>query len=157
MFLPPSAPDLFGSDWNSIPIERIRPLTLSGYQDNRGLPKGGSITQNHHRTVLHYVPTNKDGDGRRHTYIHWRHAPYGHAFLDGNIQLVAGAFSADPEKSKLSGEDLRLEKNRVYGDYRIMAEQEAACLSENGLTSSRISSNNLHFTVAKTFLEAESM
>ncbi len=77
------------------------------------------------------------------------------ARLDGNIQLVAGAFSADPEKSKLSGEDLRLEKNRVYGDYRIMAEQEAALpLGERIDFVTIVTPNNLHFTVAKTFLEA---
>ena len=31
------------------------------------------------------------------------------ARLDGEIELVAGAFSSDPEKAKRSGEDLSLE------------------------------------------------
>ncbi len=48
------------------------------------------------------------------------------ANLDGKIELVAGAFSSDPEKSKLSGEDFFLDPNRVYGSYQEMAEKEAA-------------------------------
>jgi hypothetical protein len=45
--------------------------------------------------------------------------------LDGRIELVAGAFPSDPEKSKLSGEDLFLDPKRVYSDYRTMAAEEA--------------------------------
>ena len=37
------------------------------------------------------------------------------ANLDGKIELVAGAFSSDPEKSRLSGEDFFLSPDRVYG------------------------------------------
>ena len=48
------------------------------------------------------------------------------ANLDGKIELVAGAFSSDPEKSKLSGEDFFLSPDRVYGSYEEMAEKEAA-------------------------------
>jgi predicted dehydrogenase len=36
------------------------------------------------------------------------------AALDGKIDLVAGAFSSDPEKSRLSGQDLNLDPARVY-------------------------------------------
>jgi hypothetical protein len=40
------------------------------------------------------------------------------ARLDGEIELVAGAFSSDPEKAKRSGEDLFLaEKCQKYIDY----------------------------------------
>ena len=45
--------------------------------------------------------------------------------LDGEIELVAGAFSSDPEKAKRSGEDLSLESERVYRDYQTMVETEA--------------------------------
>ena len=45
--------------------------------------------------------------------------------LDGKIDLVAGAFSSDPQKSSLSGEDLLLDPKRVYADYRTMAAEEA--------------------------------
>ena len=48
------------------------------------------------------------------------------ANLDGKIELVAGAFSSDPEKSRLSGEDFFLSPDRVYGSYEEMAEKEAA-------------------------------
>jgi len=48
------------------------------------------------------------------------------ATLDGRIELAAGAFSADPERSRLSGEDLLLPKGRVYGSYAEMIERESA-------------------------------
>ena len=37
------------------------------------------------------------------------------ANLDGKIELVAGAFSSDPEKSKLSGEDFFLDPDDEAG------------------------------------------
>jgi predicted dehydrogenase len=43
------------------------------------------------------------------------------AALDGKIDLVAGAFSSDPEKSRLSGQDLCLDPARVYASYAEMA------------------------------------
>ena len=36
------------------------------------------------------------------------------AGLDGKIDLVAGAFSSDPEKSRLSGQDFCLDPAHVY-------------------------------------------
>ena len=77
------------------------------------------------------------------------------ANLDGKIELVAGAFSSDPEKSKLSGEDFFLDPARVYGSYQEMAEKEAA-LPEGERVDfvSIVVQNNLHFDVSKTFLEA---
>ena len=42
------------------------------------------------------------------------------AALDGQIDLVCGAFSGDEEKSKLSGKDLFLSPKRVYGSYSEM-------------------------------------
>ncbi len=48
------------------------------------------------------------------------------ANLDGKIELIAGAFSSSPEKSKLSGEDFFLDPSRVYGSYQEMATVEAA-------------------------------
>jgi len=75
------------------------------------------------------------------------------ASLDGKIELVAGAFSSDPEKSKLSGEDFFLDPERVYGSYEEMANAEAG--REDGIDFvSIVVQNHLHFTVAKTFLEA---
>ncbi len=48
------------------------------------------------------------------------------ANLDGQIELVCGAFSSSPEKSKKTGEELFLDPSRVYGSYKEMIEQEAA-------------------------------
>ena len=39
------------------------------------------------------------------------------AALDGEIELVCGAFSSNPEKSKATGEALYLPANRVYDSY----------------------------------------
>ena len=48
------------------------------------------------------------------------------AALDGQIELVAGAFSSDPEKSRQQGAELFLDSSRVYGSYAEMADKEAA-------------------------------
>lgn len=75
------------------------------------------------------------------------------ANLDGKIELVAGAFSSDPEKSKLSGQDFFIDPERAYGSYEEMAKAEAA--REDGIDFvSIVVQNHLHFAVAKCFLEA---
>lgn len=75
------------------------------------------------------------------------------ANLDGKIELVAGCFSSDPEKSKLSGEDFFLDPARVYGSYSEMAAAEAAREDKIDFVSIVVQ-NHLHFAVAKTFLDA---
>ena len=77
------------------------------------------------------------------------------AALDGEIELVAGAFSSDPKKSALSGKDFYLKPSRVYASYQEMAEKEKA-LPENEIIDfvTIVVQNFLHFEVAKTFLEA---
>lgn len=47
------------------------------------------------------------------------------ANLDGQIELVCGAFSSSPEKSKQTGEELFLDPSRVYGSFKEMIETEA--------------------------------
>ena len=77
------------------------------------------------------------------------------ANLDGKIELVAGAFSSDPEKSRLSGEDFFIDPSRVYGSYQEMAEKEAALPDDQKIDFvSIVVRNNLHFDVAKTFIGA---
>jgi predicted dehydrogenase len=77
------------------------------------------------------------------------------AALDGRIELVAGAFSSDPEKSKLSGQDLFLDPARVYANFGEMAAQEVALPADQRIDFvSIVVRNNLHFEAAKTFLEA---
>ncbi len=77
------------------------------------------------------------------------------AHLDGRIELVAGAFSSDPEKSRLSGADLRLDQSRVYESFAEMAAREAALPEGERIDFvSIVTPNHMHFPVAKTFLEA---
>jgi predicted dehydrogenase len=77
------------------------------------------------------------------------------ANLDGNIELVAGAFSSDPKKSKLSGKDFHLDPSRVYSSYQEMAEKEKALPEDQRIDFVTIVvQNHLHFDVAKTFLQA---
>lgn len=77
------------------------------------------------------------------------------AHLDGQAELVAGAFSADAEKSRLSGDDFFLDSSRVYANYQEMAQQEAALPADTRIDFvSIVVRNNMHFDVAKTFLDA---
>jgi predicted dehydrogenase len=77
------------------------------------------------------------------------------ANLDGRIELVAGCFSSNPEKSKLSGEDLFLDPSRVYTSFEEMAKAEAALPSDKRIDFVTIvARNDLHYKVAKAFLEA---
>ena len=47
------------------------------------------------------------------------------AAMDGQIELVCGAFSSDPDVSIQSGKSLFLKANRCYTDYQTMIQQEA--------------------------------
>ena len=77
------------------------------------------------------------------------------ANLDGKIELVAGAFSSDPKKSKLSGKDFFLNPSRVYGTYQEMAKGESELpVGERIDFVSIVVQNHLHHAVAKHFLEA---
>jgi predicted dehydrogenase len=77
------------------------------------------------------------------------------AALDGQIELVAGCFSADPKKSRASGEDLCLDPRRVYNTYKEMAGREARLPADERIDFvSIVTRNDTHFAVAKTFLEA---
>jgi len=76
------------------------------------------------------------------------------AALDGEIELVAGAFSSSPEKSKQQGEALFLDSDRVYGSYEEMAEKEAQLPEGERIDFvSVVTPNFLHFPVCKTFIE----
>ena len=77
------------------------------------------------------------------------------ARLDGEIDLVAGCFSSDPEKSKASGADLFLKPARVYATYAEMAQKEAALPAAERIDFvSIVTRNNTHAAVARTFLGA---
>ncbi len=73
--------------------------------------------------------------------------------LDDLIDLRAGALSAEAENARLSGEELGLSADRIYADYRVMAEQEAG--RPDGIEAVIIvTPNHLHYPVARAFLEA---
>ncbi len=77
------------------------------------------------------------------------------AQMDGQAELVAGAFSSDPDRSQASGEDLFLDASRVYGSYAEMAKAEAAKPAGQRLDFVVIvTPNHQHFPPAKLFLEA---
>lgn len=46
------------------------------------------------------------------------------AWLDGQFELVGGAFSSNPEKSRQTGDALGLDPERVYGSYHELFEKE---------------------------------
>jgi predicted dehydrogenase len=77
------------------------------------------------------------------------------ANLDGQIELVAGAFSSDPKNSQATGEQLFLDPKRVYGSYEAMAKAEAALPADERINFvSIVTPNFLHAPVATTFLKA---
>lgn len=76
------------------------------------------------------------------------------AALDGQIELVCGAFSSDPEKSKASGEDLFLPPGRVYGSYEEMIEKEKELPEGERMDFvSIVTPNHVHHGPAKMALE----
>jgi len=77
------------------------------------------------------------------------------AQLDNQAELVAGAFSSDAERSRLSGADLFLDPRRVYDSYEEMAQAEAQRPANEALDFVVIvTPNHQHFGPAKLFLEA---
>ena len=77
------------------------------------------------------------------------------AALDGTIELVCGAFSSDPDRSRASGRDLLLPESRVYGDYGEMIEREAALPADEKMDFVAIvTPNDRHHSPAMLALEA---
>jgi predicted dehydrogenase len=77
------------------------------------------------------------------------------AALDGEIELVAGAFSSDAAKSKRHGEELFLDPKRVYPSWRAMVEGESKLPSGDRIDfASIVTPNASHFEIARAFIEA---
>jgi predicted dehydrogenase len=77
------------------------------------------------------------------------------AELDGKMELVAGAFSSDPRKSKKMGRELGIANERVYGSFRQMAQREASLPEDECIDVVSVTvPNHLHYEVCKTFIEA---
>lgn len=76
------------------------------------------------------------------------------AALDGQIELVCGAFSSNPTKSKLSGKDLHLPPERCYGSYEEMIKREKELPEGERMDFvSIVTPNHVHFGPAKMALE----
>lgn len=77
------------------------------------------------------------------------------ANLDGQMELVAGAFSTDLKNSQRTGEQLFLNPSRIYKTYEEMARVEAKLPAEERMDFvSIVTPNFLHAPVASTFLKA---
>ncbi len=76
------------------------------------------------------------------------------ANMDGQVELVAGAFSSDPERSRASGADLFLSPSRCYGSFAELIQSEAALPADQRIDFiSIVTPNHLHFPPAKMALE----
>jgi len=76
------------------------------------------------------------------------------AWLDGQIKLVAGAFSSSPEKSAESGKALGMAPHRTYASYQEMVEKEAALPPEERIDFvSIVTPNSSHASIATAFLK----
>ena len=77
------------------------------------------------------------------------------AAMDGEIELVAGAFSSDAEKSKAQGAALHLDPRRVYSSWKEMVAGEKRLPAGERIDFVTIVTPNVaHFEVAKGFIEA---
>jgi predicted dehydrogenase len=74
------------------------------------------------------------------------------ARMDDRYELVAGAFSSTPERSKASGAELGVDPDRCYGSFAEMAEAEKA--RGDGIdVVSIVTPNDTHWPAARAFLE----
>jgi predicted dehydrogenase len=75
------------------------------------------------------------------------------AELDGKIELVAGAFSQSPERSRAAGESYKIEPDRAYPDYKSMLEAERKRPDAIDFVAI-VTPNHLHLPVALASLAA---
>ncbi len=75
------------------------------------------------------------------------------ARLDDRYELVAGAFSSDPQRSRDSGADLLLDPRRCYASIDEMVRAECARADRIDVVAI-VTPNHLHHAAAKKFLEA---
>lgn len=74
------------------------------------------------------------------------------ARIDDHYDLVAGALSSTPEKSRASGEELGLDPSRVYDDFKSMAIREAR-LKDGIEAVAIVTPNHMHYPAAIEFLK----
>ncbi len=77
------------------------------------------------------------------------------AALDGQIELVCGAFSSNPARSIESGKDFYLPEDRCYPSYKVMIETESELPEGERMDFVAIvTPNHMHFPPAKMALES---
>ena len=76
------------------------------------------------------------------------------ANMDGQVELVCGAFSSEPARSKASGADFFLPPGRCYGTFEEMIRAEAKLpVGERMDFVAIVTPNHMHFPPAKLALE----
>ena len=76
------------------------------------------------------------------------------AAMDQQVELVCGAFSSDPARSKASGADFFLPPGRCYGTFEEMFAREKALPADRRMDFvSIVTPNHMHFPPAKMALE----
>jgi predicted dehydrogenase len=74
--------------------------------------------------------------------------------MDGQVEMVAGALSVNPDIAILSGRELFLDEERIYTDYKTMLEKEAAMPDNKKIDFiSIVTPNFVHFDPAMMALE----
>ncbi|MFT3682590.1 MAG: Gfo/Idh/MocA family oxidoreductase [Ferruginibacter sp.] len=74
--------------------------------------------------------------------------------MDGQVELVAGALSVNPEVAVESGKLLFLDEDRIYTDYKVMLEKEATMPADKRIDFvSIVTPNFVHFAPAMLALE----
>lgn len=74
--------------------------------------------------------------------------------MDGDFELVAGAFSSSPEKSAQTGAELGLDPARAYGSWAEMAAAEAALPEDQRIEAvSIVTPNHMHHGPTIEFLK----
>ncbi len=74
--------------------------------------------------------------------------------MDGQVELVAGALSVNPEVALESGRQLFLDEDRIYTDYKTMLEKEAAMPADKRIDFVTIVTPNfVHFDPAMMALD----
>jgi predicted dehydrogenase len=75
--------------------------------------------------------------------------------LDDKCVLIAGVFSRDSEKSRRAARQLRIDLDRVYPDYSVMADVESKRENDRIDVAVIVTRTDSHFEIAKKFLQSD--
>ncbi|MEP0060976.1 Gfo/Idh/MocA family protein, partial [Rhodopirellula bahusiensis] len=77
------------------------------------------------------------------------------AGLDNRSELVAGAFSSNPERSRQSAPGYGVDESRAYGSYEAMLDAESRLPEDQRIDFVSVTTpNHTHFEIAKAAVEA---